>query len=251
MHILILLLALFAASPACPAPAQDTLVVGVDDQAPPFSFLDNNHFAGFDVDLIHALTEAADAEAGLTSVIRRDIVSALRDGKIDAAISGLILPRAPLPGITFSAPYLEGGLRILVRADTTDITGAEDLNGRIVGVLMDSPSANSLYSAAPSAMPSMFVRLEDSYQELVRGDLDAVWVDALVVEAHALDHCQGKVKTVGPVYASEAHVIFLREGSPWKDRLDAAIAKLETEGTIRELREKWFGKTGDGKPCPQ
>jgi len=248
MRILVFSLLLLLALPA-PTPASDAFVVGVDPQSPPFSSLGRAEFSGFDVDMIYALAKEMNAEAGLAPIKHTEFESALNKGDIDAAISGIFLPEHPAPGLDYSAPYFEGGQRILVRIDTTDVTQAKDLNGLIVGTRLGTPAAETLYKLAPMAMPSLFTRIEDAYRELMRNDLDAVFYDSAAVDAHAVELCQGKVKIVGPVYEQRPYVIALRRDSPFKARLDAAIESLHASGKFEIIRKRWFGEAGATAPC--
>lgn len=235
-----LLLAALMLGLTTPAPGADPLVVGVDTDSRPFASLERTSFSGFDVELIRALGQAMDADVGITAVPRKDFQAALASGRIDAALSGMQLPARPDPALAYSVAYLTGGQRILVLATTGDIAEARDLDGLLVGARLGSPALDVLYEHAPLAMPSLFPRIEDAYAELLRGDLDAVLQDALTADGYALAFCGGKAKTVGPEYDSRPFVILLRADSPWKARLDKAIAALREDGTIETLRKKWF-----------
>ncbi len=243
MRTLLLLLVLTLVHPLA-ARGLEPLVVGVDPESRPFTVLDKTSFTGLDVELIRALSDVMDADAGLTAVSRGEARGALVSGRIDAYVSGLLLPAHPDPALAYSAAYLDGGLRLLVRADNTDIGGAQDLGGMIVGARLGSPAADALYELAPLAMPSLFTHIEDAVTELEKGDLDAILHDALLVDGPLSVHAHG-LRAVGPVYDPRPYVIELRAGSPWKAPLDAAIATLRADGTIETLRRRWFPAPGE------
>ena len=52
---------------------------------------------------------------------------------------------------------------------------------------------------------------------------------------------QGRTKVVGPLYEGQKYGIALKQGSPWLDKVNKALASMKEDGTYNKIYKKWFG----------
>ena len=215
------------------------LVVGLQKDAPPLSFIGEHSFTGFEVELFRELARIMGVAFELHALPRQDLLEAVADGRMDAAFGGI----AAFEGsslVDFTTPHLATGHGLMVRDDDDSIHGIEDLGGKTVGAELASDAAFYLYDHAPDAAVSMFPLAKDAYRELVHGTIDAVFHPLPMLRHFAATRGAGVVRLVGPLYAPMSYAFAVRKGSPWKARIDDALYRFKDSGKFDELERKWL-----------
>jgi len=52
---------------------------------------------------------------------------------------------------------------------------------------------------------------------------------------------RSQVALVGPVFGAEPYAIAVPLGSPLRKRINAALLSMEQDGSMEEIRRRWFG----------
>jgi ABC-type amino acid transport substrate-binding protein len=121
------------------------------------------------------------------------------------------------------------------------IDGPEDLAGERVVTLAGSTSQEWL---EVEGLPYQAVTsVEEAGSMLLEGSADAVVFDQLVLRYHATAHGGGGLEVVGPAFDLDPYGFALPEGSPWQERIDAALLSMIHDGTLDRLHTAWFGPT--------
>ena len=89
-----------------------------------------------------------------------------------------------------------------------------------------------------------FAKVEEAYQALQHGQVDAVVYDAPVLLYYASHEGKGKVQTVGAIFRKENYGIVFPDKSPLRKRVNEVLLKLKENGTYDQLYSKWFGGPG-------
>jgi ABC-type amino acid transport substrate-binding protein len=121
----------------------------------------------------------------------------------------------------------------------SNINGTHDLVERRVGVLDGSTSQK--YMQRFKAKLYAFDRIDDAYQWLVNGWLDAVVYDRPNLQYFAQHEGKGKVKVVGSAFAPQDYGVAVPSGSPMREQLNRVLLKIEENGAFERIRSKWFG----------
>ena len=93
-----------------------------------------------------------------------------------------------------------------------DINGPEDLPGKRVGSIKGSTSVE--YLRQHNVEPVEFTQVEEAYQALQDGQVDAVVYDAPVLLYYAAHEGKGKVQTAGAIFRKENYGIVFPSNSP-------------------------------------
>lgn len=219
---------------------QDTvLVVGLQKDAPPLSFVGEHSFTGFEVELFRELARIMGVAFELHALPRQDLLGAVADGRMDAAFGGIAAFEGSA-SVDFTTPHLATGHGLMVRADDDSIRSIDDLDGKTVGAELASDAAFYLYDHAPGASVSMFPLARDAYRELEHGNVDAVFNPLPMLRYYAATRGAGVVKLVGPLYAPMSYAFAVRKGSPWKARIDDALYRFKDSGKFAALEKKWL-----------
>jgi polar amino acid transport system substrate-binding protein len=120
-----------------------------------------------------------------------------------------------------------------------DINGPEDLPGKRVASIKGSTSVE--YLRQHSVDPVEFAKIEEAFQALQDGQVDAVVYDAPVLLFYAAHEGKGKLQTVGAIFRKENYGIVFPSNSPNRKPVNEALLKLKENGTYDQLFKKWFG----------
>lgn len=226
--------------------AQGVMRVGMDPSFPPFENVhgETGAIEGFDVDLAWALGKAlGDVRPEFISIGFDGLYDALWARRVDLLISALPVDFLLTEDVAYSRPYFNAGLRLLVRADVPEVRGVEDLAGHRLGVEWGSEGdlkGRELRQRLPGLELHPYVSAEEAFSALVRGEVDALLLEgvaALQYAGRSPDVVLLDVLLTDQPYAVAVHP---------KDRallraVNRALDRLEEEGTLRALQEKWFG----------
>lgn len=123
-----------------------------------------------------------------------------------------------------------------------DIKGPEDLPGKKVASVKGSTSVEYLLQHNTEVIE--FAKVEEAYQALQQGQVNAVVYDAPVLLYYASHEGKGKVQTVGAIFRKENYGIAFPDKSPLRKRVNEVLLKLKENGTYEKLYTKWFGGSG-------
>ncbi len=226
--------------------AQGVMRVGMDPSFPPFENVHGETGAveGFDVDLAWALgKELGGVQPEIVSIGFDGLYDALWARRVDLLISALPVDPLLTEDVAYSRPYFNAGLRILVRAGLPDVRGVEDLEGRRLGVEWGSEGdlkGRELRQRLPGLDLVPYVSSEEAFAALVRGEVDALLLEGVAALQYA--GRSSEVILLNVLLTDQPYAVAVHP----KDRallraVNHALERLEEEGTLQALQEKWFG----------
>ncbi len=218
------------------------IVVGGDNDYPPYEFLDaNGQPAGFNVDLTRALARqigvSVDIQLGPWSKIRND----LREGKIDI-IQGMFYSPERDKTFRFSPPHTLVEYVVVERKGGGGLNGVDDLKDRVIivqsGDIMHDLALNKGYGKEIIAVESQ----EDALLLLSGGKGDC----AIVAKIPALYFIEknrwGNLVLSGdPILSPEYCYSAMRGRESPLDIFIPALAAIKKTGEYRDIQTKWFG----------
>lgn len=113
----------------------------------------------------------------LTQVTSDTRESVLQNDQVDAVFATYSINADRMKLISFAGPYYTSQQAILVKADNTEITGVEDLDGKIVAVQSSSTGPAIMEEYAPGAELQAFATDEEARAALDQGRVDAYVID--------------------------------------------------------------------------
>ncbi len=230
----------------CGEAEKDTLVMGTNAAFEPFEFTTTDglvgEYDGIDVAIAVELAESMGKELVIEDMEFDGLLASVQTGKIDMAVAGMTIKPERLKSVDFSIPYYTATQVMVVAADNTDITKADDLkNGKKVGVVLgytgDSIVTDTL--AIDEANITRANRGVDVIQDVKNGKLDAVVIDSYTGKALAEKNGL-KVVEDAAAFEAEEYAIAVAKGNT--ELLDAINTKLEemlTSGKVAEIAQKY------------
>ena len=236
-----------------PPGPQDFIVIATDAPLPPFTEFDPfGDLDGFISRLMEniAVETNLDYEFVVTpaeGVLENLAANPGRD--FDAAMSRLVIPEEPMPGIAYTQPYLEVGQVLVVLADETRLNSYRELQpGMSVGVVQNSEAeqvARTIAGVNEADLRNGFRNSVEALQALVDETLTAVITDSYVADYFSQTYSD-QIKIVGGngrdawisqkaygIAVSAANIDLLT-------RLNAAITAVQTAGNIDRLTIAWL-----------
>lgn len=224
--------------------AAKTIRVGAETTFPPFEFADEKgNYAGFDLDLIHAVAKEIGAEVEFKSMGFDALIPALNSKQIDVIISAMSITDERKQAVLFSDPYYKSGVAIVVRKDETGIRGKDDLEGKTIACQIGNTGSMSA-AEIPGAKVINFDGANQAFLQLKNGGADAVMIDLPVAQDYMKKDADQSFMVVGDVLEAEYYGIAVnKDNKELMDKINAALKKLQENGEYDKIYAKWFGDT--------
>jgi ABC-type amino acid transport substrate-binding protein len=215
---------------------EGTLTVGTDTTYPPFEFDDPPDYEGFDIDVINAIAEDQGLSVAMVDA-PFDVILAGQEGRFDLSIAATTITPARENRVDFSDPYFESEQSLLVRTDS-DIASIDDITADTVVGAEDATTGETYANDNTDAEVRSFPNIDDAYNALVAGQVDAV-INDLPASAQAVEDKEG-LEIVETFPTDEQYGIVFPEDSPLVDPINESLQKLKDDGTLAEIFAQWF-----------
>ena len=223
------------------------LTVGSSGIYPPFISVDADGKAqGYDVEVLEKVGEALGYEIKWEFAEFSGIFGMLDAGKIDTVANLIAMTDERKAKYDFSTPYAYSGATLVVHEDNKDIKSIEDLKGKKVGVLL----GNNLHQFLEKwneengneITITPYQDVSGTYNEVALGRLDA-FIDVKITAASRIRDEGLPLKLYGEDYLINFDYGFpfvrSNDNKEFLDAFSAEIQKLQDNGTLKELSDKW------------
>ncbi|ACR78849.1 MULTISPECIES: basic amino acid ABC transporter substrate-binding protein [Kosmotoga] len=219
-----------------------TYVVGTSADFPPFEYVENGEFKGFDMDLIRAIADEMGFNIKIVDMSFDSLIAALVSGNLDIVIAGMTITAEREAVVDFSKPYWTADQSIIVKEDSdytvTVLFGKHDI-GVQTGTTGDLWVEENLVKT--KILTGKFKRYDTfvlALTDLINGNVDAIVLDSPVAERFAETR---PVKIVGIIVTGEEYGIAVREGNKeLLNLINEGIQRLKENGKLGEIVEKYF-----------
>ncbi len=220
------------------------LRIGTDATYPPLESAEGGQFTGFDIDLGNAIARELGVRARFINAGFDGIFPALQNGTFDAVMSSVTITSERSATMLFSDPYYNSGQLIVVRGDTQGINTPDDLNGKKVGVQINTTAQFDLEKRAGVEV-AKYNTIDLALLDLRNGRIDSVVGDAPVLK-YMITQSFRELKTVGRRFTDEKFGIAFAQGSEdLQQAVNAALRRIKETGEYNQIHEKWFGEAAE------
>jgi polar amino acid transport system substrate-binding protein len=230
--------------------SEGVLRVGMDASFPPFEYVDaEGNLAGFDVDLAHGIAERMSAqydrplEVQFVANLPYDgLYDALTTDRVDVVISALYVDPARMDSFAYSRSYFNAGQVLVVAGDEEELQGMADLAGRTLAVEFGSAGDVVARRWARRLADLTVLPCQTPAEALAKvgaGEADAALVDHL--SALAGMGAGDELRITPPPVTDEPYAAAVeRDNGRLLQGIDEALEDLENDGTLEELKARWF-----------
>ncbi|MFD5510166.1 glutamate ABC transporter substrate-binding protein [Streptomyces sp. NPDC059761] len=239
--------------------AKDKIVIGIKFDQPGLGLkTPDGKFTGFDVDV--ATYVAQELGYKPDQIEFKQAVSAEREnlisnGDVKLVVATYTINDKRKAKVDFAGPYFLAHQDLLVRADDTSITKAEDLNKKKLCSVTGSTSAQNVKT---KLAPEADLLEQGGYSECLTGlenkSVDALTTDNSILAGYAAqEKNKGKFKLVGLKLSDEPYGIGLKKGDKdLQTKVNAALKKMVEDGSWQKAVDKNLGPANyKAEPAPQ
>jgi polar amino acid transport system substrate-binding protein len=217
--------------------ARHELTWGADIQGgEPYVFeAADGKLVGFEVDIVERIAGRLGVGPRFVQAEWSNLVPSLERSDFDIILNGLEATPDRRRRILLSRPYYAFGETLAVGAAST-ARSLDDLRGRRVGTLNQTYAFDLLESRGVERV--LYEGVQEPYVDLQRGRVDGVLLDSIIANRYGC-MLAGVTCLAEPV-ARSAYVVGLRkDDAALKREVDAAIAGMIADGSLRVLLERW------------
>lgn len=220
------------------------IIVASDLANPPFDFVENNEPKGFEVDLMKKVAEKLGLECEYLPAMKFDSIIPLikQGGKADVGVSNFTITDERKQEIDFTDPYVDSnqGVVTKVGAERAD---ADSLNAEGVTIACQAGTTGEAW--AQENLPKATIKSLDDPVAAVTGVqtglYDAAAADLPVMKylcSNSFTDCQVSIEIpTGEQYG----IVVSKDNAGLTEAINAALAELADDGSIKELEIEWFG----------
>ncbi|MER7464729.1 glutamate ABC transporter substrate-binding protein [Streptomyces sp. NPDC097981] len=238
---------------------KDKIVIGIKFDQPGMGLkTPDGKFTGFDVDV--ATYVAKELGYQPDQIEFKQAVSAEREnlisnGDVKLVVATYTINDKRKAKVDFAGPYFLAHQDLLVRADDTSITKAEDLNKKKLCSVTGSTSAQNVKTKlAPEADLQEFPGYSECLTGLENKAVDALTTDNSILAGYASqEKNKGKFKLAGLKLSDEPYGIGLKKGDKdLQTKVNAALKKMVEDGSWQKAVDANLGPAGyKAEPAPQ
>ncbi|WP_326587673.1 glutamate ABC transporter substrate-binding protein [Streptomyces sp. NBC_01294] len=239
--------------------SKEKLVVGIKYDQPGLGLkTPDGKYTGFDVDVATYVAKELGYEPN--QIEFKQAVSAEREnlianGDVKFVVATYSINDKRKEKVDFAGPYFLAHQDLLVRADDTSITKAEDLNKKKLCSVTGSTSAQNVKT---KLAPEADLLEQGGYSECLTGlenkAVDALTTDNSILAGYAAqEKNKGKFKLVGLSLSNENYGIGLKKGDKeLQTKINAALKKMVEDGSWQKAVDKNLGPANfKSEPAPQ
>ena len=228
----------------------DSITIGIKYDQPGLGQKEGDTFKGLDVDVAKYVAKELGFEGD--KVVFKETPSAQRETAIQGGQVKLIFATYSITDerkekVSFAGPYFIAGQDLLVRADNTDITGPETMNGKTLCSVTGSTPAEKIKKDYSETV-KLFE--QDTYSKCVEalagGSVDAVTTDNVILAGFAAQpQYKGKLKVVGKPFSTEKYGVGMTKGdTEMCGKVNAALEKMISDGSWQKAVDDNVGPSG-------
>jgi glutamate transport system substrate-binding protein len=235
----------------------DSLRIGIKFDQPGLGLREGSEYTGFDVEVAKYVANELGVDEG--SIEWVEAPSAQRETLIETDQVDLIFATYSITDsrkerISFAGPYFIAGQGLLVRADDTEITGPDTLDGKRLCSVTGSTPAQKIKDEYPDVQLQEFGTYSECLPALLSGGIDAVTTDDTILAGFAAqEQYAGQLKLAGEPFSEERYGVGLAKGdTELCQAVNDAITKMIDESAWEQAVEDTLGPAdytpGPGNP---
>ena len=223
------------------APLYANIKIGTVNFYPPYVISDQE---GFDIDLLDQICTGLHEKCKVTLMNFKLLFPALREGKIDLAISGLTISKKEHTFYIYSRPYMVSKAQFLVRKNSKS-KSISDLKGKLVGVLRGNNEYSVFYDYL-SKSKEHYQIIEYSNTINVIDGLNHGAISAALIHDSAAAYwsrnSNGRLKRLGSAFrlGDGISILALPKNAHLIHRVNQQLDRLEKDDALSQLHKRYF-----------
>ncbi|MCE6967315.1 MULTISPECIES: transporter substrate-binding domain-containing protein [Rhodobacterales] len=240
---------------ALPAAARDlpdlngrAVTVVTENAYPPLQFIDaSGHAVGWEYDAMAEIAKRLDLKVSYATAGWDEMIPAVSEGRYDIGMTGITIREDRKEKVDFSDPYMRSEMVLMVRGDEDRFDDAASFAADRTLRMAAQPGTTPFYVGVYEMLDGdehnprivLFDTFGASVQALLAGEADLVLTDATAGAGYVAGS-EGKLKIVGEPVGTEEFGFIFPKGSDLVAPVNAALASMREDGTLKAIDRKWF-----------
>ena len=226
--------------------AERLIKVATEPTFPPFEFVNTQtgEVSGFEMDLVRAVGKELGAKIEFQVLSFDAIIPAMLSGTVEMGAAGFSITEERKKRVLYSDTFYTSGLSLVTtKAKAGAVKSMKDLEGKTIGVQIGTS-----HNAAKKVKGAKIVTFNTAGEAIL--DLSIGGSDAVINDRPVTAYIMTQQPKLGAqlVHQPETYsaddfaFVFRKDQSALKDEVNAALAKLKSNGEYDKIYNKWFGK---------
>lgn len=235
------------------AEGMDELRIGIKFDQPGLGLREGSEYTGFDVEIAKGVAAQLGVDEGNITWVEAPSAqreTLLETDQVDLIVATYSITDSRKERVSFAGPYFIAGQGLLVRADETEITGKDTLDGKKLCSVTGSTPAQKIKDEYPGVQLQEFGTYSECLPALLSGGIDAITTDDTILAGFAAqEQYAGQLKLAGEPFTEERYGIGVQKGSELCQDVNAAIEALIEDGSWEQAVQDTLG-AADFTPGP-
>ena len=215
------------------------LTMATNAEFEPWEYHEGDDIVGIDPEVAKALADKLGMELSVEDMAFDAVIPSVATGKADIGMAAITVTDERKTSVDFTDSYAESALVVIVKNDNTEITGADSLSGKKVGVQTGTTGDLKASELAGDDNVERFNSYFEAIQSLKQGKVDAVVIDTAPAKVFLSQN--EDLKQAGEEMDKEEYAIAVKKGNTeLVEKLNAAIAELKEDGTFDGIVNKYI-----------
>jgi lysine-arginine-ornithine-binding protein len=233
-----------------PSPAGDwsKIRIGTEGAYAPFNYFDSaGQLRGLDIDIVQALCARIGATCEFIAMQQEGLILALQDHRVDAVATGLSITEKRKKIMDFTDKYYTNYRHFIsCPGRLVEDVSPDGLKGHTIGTQGGTASDDYLEAFYKSADRRLYKSMDEAYQDLGAGRLDAVLAGEATSYAFMQTAAGKTCRFVGDrmlnekIFGSGVGIALRKTDSDLRDKLNAALKQILADGTYEAISKKYF-----------
>ncbi|SEP76109.1 polar amino acid transport system substrate-binding protein [Loktanella sp. DSM 29012] len=223
------------------------ITVAVENAYPPLQFMQDGAAVGWEYDAMAEIAARLNLTIDYQTISWDAMIPAVAEGQFDLGMTGITIREDRAEVVDFSDSYMTSEMVMLVRGDEDRFTDAASFAADAELLMAAQPGTTPFYVGVYDVLDGdeanpRIVKMETfgaTVQALRTGDVDLVLTDGTAGQGY-VDASDGGLKVIGEKLGTEDFGFIFPNGSDLVGPMNAAIADMQSDGTIDALNTKWF-----------
>ena len=216
------------------------LTFAMEPSYPPFETTnEKGEIIGFDVDIANAICKEIQANCSFKSLSFDGLVQAVKQKRIDGAISAMDITEARSKQVLFSDAYYDSSASFIALKGKADLSTAKN-----VGVQNGTTFQQYVVAEAKQYAPKAYNSIQDSILDLKNGRIDLIFGDTAVLAdmlSKETDLTFVGEKVTNPKYFGNGLGIAINKGNKdLVDKLNKGLVAIKANGEYQKIYDKWM-----------
>ena len=216
------------------------LTFAMEPSYPPFETTnEKGEIIGFDVDIANAICKEIQANCSFKSLSFDGLVQAVKQKRIDGAISAMDITEARSKQVLFSDAYYDSSASFIALKGKANLNTAKN-----VGVQNGTTFQQYVVAEAKQYAPKAYNSIQDSILDLKNGRIDLIFGDTAVLAdmlSKETDLTFVGEKVTNQKYFGNGLGIAINKGNKdLVDELNKGLATIKANGEYQKIYDKWM-----------